>query len=141
MNNKKILVVDDDAVILKTLSIKLKSHGYDVLTATDGSEAVSIVRHQKPDLILLDISFPPDVAHGGGVGWDGFLILEWLHRMDEGMHVPIILITGGDPVKLKERSMKAGAVALFHKPIVHDELLTLISKTLGEDTAPSQAPA
>src|SRR5437773_11788864 len=61
MNRKKILVVDDDRVILKALSIKLNAKGYDVLTATDGSEAVTAVRTHKPDLILLDISFPPDL--------------------------------------------------------------------------------
>ena len=83
MNPKKILVVDDNAIILRTLSMKLKSSGYEVLTATDGAQAVSTVRREKPDLILLDISFPPDVAHGGGVPWDGFLILSWLQRLDD----------------------------------------------------------
>src|SRR5437773_1865670 len=103
MNPKKILVVDDNAVIIKTLSLKLKSAGYNVLTAMDGSEAVSSARHEKPDLILLDISFPPDVAHGGGVAWDGFRIIEWLHRIDEARNIPIIVITGGDASKYRER--------------------------------------
>src|SRR5213594_4756279 len=77
---KKILIVDDSIVILKTLSMKLKSSGYQVLTAADGATAVSTVRRERPDLILLDITFPPDVAHGGGVAWDGFLIISWLQR-------------------------------------------------------------
>src|SRR5690242_5558332 len=67
---KRILVVDDNKVILKAMAMKLKSSGYEVLMAEDGSEAVSTARQQKPDLILLDINFPPDVAHGGGVAWD-----------------------------------------------------------------------
>ena len=58
----KVLIVDDNEVIIKTLSMKLKSSGYDVIAATDGSEAVSAARRDKPDLIVLDISFPPDVA-------------------------------------------------------------------------------
>src|SRR6266404_4631354 len=77
MSRKKILIVDDSQIILKTLSFKLKGAGYEVITAADGGTAVSLVRTQRPDLILLDITFPPDVAHGGGVGWDGFLIMEW----------------------------------------------------------------
>ena len=57
---KKILVVDDDLVVLKAFTIKLKASNYDVLTASDGSTAVNLVRTQKPDAILLDIYFPDD---------------------------------------------------------------------------------
>ena len=134
MSRKKILVVDDNQVILRTISMKLTSEGYDVITAEDGSEAVSSVRREKPDLILLDISFPPDVAHGGGLAWDGFLIMEWLRRLEEGKNVPIIVITGGDPVKYKDRALAAGAVSFFHKPIDNDELLAIVAQTLGKST-------
>ncbi len=72
---KKLLVVDDNEVILKTISVKLKSAGFTVFTALEGADAVSLVRKEKPDLIVLDIGFPPDV---GGVPWDGFRIMEWL---------------------------------------------------------------
>ena len=135
MNRKKILVVDDDRVILKSLTIKLNARGYDVTTASDGGSALSAVRTQPPDLILLDISFPPDVGHGGGVAWDGFLIMTWLKRMEEAAHIPIIIITGGDPAKYEERARKIGATAFFHKPIDHDELFDVISKALGESPA------
>jgi CheY-like chemotaxis protein len=129
---KKILVVDDNALIVKTLSFKLKSGGYDAIAASDGSEAVTAVRREKPDLILLDISFPPDVAHGGGVAWDGFLIIDWLRRIDEAKKTPIIIISGSDPAKFEQRAKDAGALAYFHKPIDHDRLLTLIRSTLGD---------
>jgi DNA-binding response OmpR family regulator len=140
MAQKKILVVDDDVVIVNSLSSKLKASGYDVVTAVDGSEAVSITRHERPDLILLDITFPPDVAHGGGVPWDGFLIIQWLRRLDEGKDVPIIIITGADAAKYKDRALATGAVAFFHKPIDNDELLAAIRKALGEDE-PGAGPA
>ena len=138
MSRKKILVVDDNPVVLKVLDLKLRSSGYEVLSATDGSEAVRLARHEKPDLILLDISFPPDVAHGGGVGWDGFLIMDWLRRIDESIRIPVIVITGSDPAKYEKKALSAGAVAFFHKPVDHDELLEAIRKTLGE-TAPAAA--
>lgn len=131
MNRKKILVVDDNPVIITTLSMKLKSAGYDVITAVDGSEAVGSVRKEKPDLILLDISFPPDV---GGVPWDGFRIIEWLHRIDEAKNTPVIVITGGDTEKYKDRSLATGAVAFFKKPIDSNELLDVIKKTLNSDS-------
>jgi len=130
--SKKILVVDDNQVILKTLSFKLKSEGYQVLTADDGSVAISTARNEKPDLILLDILFPPDVSHGGGVPWDGFLIMEWLRRGDDGRNVPIIIISGADPAKYKDRSLAAGAVAFFQKPINNEELLAAIRKALSQ---------
>ena len=140
MNTKKILVVDDNRVILNTMSMKLRAAGYEVLTAEDGSAAVSAVRTQRPDLILLDISFPPDVAHGGGVAWDGFLIIEWFRRIEEVKQTPVIVISGGEPAKYKERALQAGAAEFFQKPIEPDELLGAIRRLRGENTPSTSAP-
>lgn len=141
MNRKRILIVDDSFVVLKTMSMKLTANGYDVVTAEDGSGAVSTVRKEKPDLILLDLSFPPNVAHGGGVAWDGFTIMTWLRRLEEARNIPIIVITGGDPVKYKDRALAAGAVNFFLKPINNDELLTVIRETLAKCAAEPQPTA
>jgi len=132
MNNKKILVVDDDAVIIRALTIKLKANGFDVVSARDGAEAVNAVRTQKPDLILLDLTFPADI---GSVSWDGFLIMDWLKRVDEAAHIPIVVITGGDRERYESRAIAAGATAFFHKPIIHDELLGLLRQTLHLESA------
>ena len=141
MSRKKILVVDDSLVILKTMSLKLTANGYDVITAEDGSTAVSAVRKEKPDLILLDLTFPPDVAHGGGVAWDGFLIMAWLRRLEEAKNIPIIVISGAEPVKFKDRALAAGATSFFHKPIDNDALLNIIRDTLAKSTVTAQPPA
>jgi DNA-binding response OmpR family regulator len=135
----KILIVDDNPVILKTLGMKLESSGFEVLAADEGAKAVSTVRREKPDLILLDICFPPDVGHGGGVAWDGFLILNWLRRMDEAVNTPIIIITGEDPAKHKQRCLSAGVAGFFSKPVDPDQLLQTIYQTLG--LAPVDEPA
>ena len=137
MNNKKILVVDDSWVILKVLSLKLKSAGYEVLTAPDGATAVSVARQHLPDLIVLDINLPPDVNQS----WDAFSLMQWLRRIDGLANVPIIIITSDDPAKFKERSLAAGAVAFFHKPIDHDELVATIRKSLGESSVEAQPTA
>lgn len=129
---KKILLVDDDAVILKTTSLRLQSQGYAVITAMDGAAAIRAVRSEKPDLILLDISFPPDVASGGSVSWDGFLIMSWLRRLGEARDIPFIVITGGDPAKYEARSLATGAMAFFHKPLDHHSLLSLIERTVAD---------
>jgi len=141
MSQRKILIVDDNEVILKTLSLKLRSNGYEVLTATDGAEAVGTIRRERPDLVLLDISFPPDVAHGGGVPWDGFLIMNWLRRIEEVKDIPIMVITGGDAAQYHDRALAAGAVAFFHKPIANEELLDAIHKVLGEQQGNGQSQA
>ena len=131
---KKILVVDDNEVILKTVSLKLQACGYQIITALDGSEAVAAARKETPDLILLDISFPPAVD---GVPWDGFRIMDWFRRLDPGKKVPIIIITGLEDMKNKERATSSGAVAFFHKPINHDDLLKVIRATLGGSDKPA----
>jgi two-component system, OmpR family, KDP operon response regulator KdpE len=138
MNRKKILVVDDSPLILKAMSMKLTANGYNVVTAEDGSAAVSAARQEKPDLILLDLSFPPDVAHGGGVAWDGFLIMNWLRRLEEAKDIPIVVITGGEPAQFRDRALAAGAANFFHKPIDNDALLAVIRQTLGEEPAETQ---
>ena len=136
-----ILIVDDNEVVLKTLSMKLTANDYEVVTALDGSQALSVVRRQRPDLILLDISFPPDVGHGGGVPWDGFRMIEWFSRMDEVKTTPVIIITAGDAATYKDRALAAGAAAFFHKPINNDELLATINKILGTHVEETTAPA
>jgi CheY-like chemotaxis protein len=130
MSQKKILIIDDSLVVLKALSGLLQARGYSVLTAQDASVALLTVRREIPDLILLDINFPLDVGSGGGLGWDGFQIMGWLRRMDEAKEVPIIIITGDDPAKYKDRCRAPEVVGCFRKPVDHEELLAVIRKTL-----------
>jgi DNA-binding response OmpR family regulator len=123
----KILVVDDDKVVVMALTLKLQSNGYQVISAGDGATAVSLVRNEKPDLVILDINFPPDI----GMSWDGFNILEWFRSLPEAQLVPVILITGEDSPKHKGRAASVGAAAFFQKPIKTEELLATIRKILA----------
>ena len=137
--NRKLLVVDDNPVVLKAFELKMKSLGFQVLTATDGSGAVSVARQEQPDLIVLDINFPPDVG-SSGLQWDGFNIMEWMRRFREVAEIPVIIITSGDPVKFKPRALAGGAAAFFQKPINHEEFLIAVRRILGQNkTAQSQA--
>jgi CheY-like chemotaxis protein len=130
---KKILVVDDDQIILKTLSIVLNSNGYQVFTASDGPGAISIVNRDRPDLIILDIMFPPDTANVGGALQDGFYIIQWMRRMGEAKDIPIIIISADKSPKCKEQAVAAGAVGFFNKPIDRIALVANIRSVLGED--------
>jgi two-component system response regulator GlrR len=133
-SGKRILLVDDDPVVLGALSMKLKSQGYQVVTANDGSQAIGVTRKEKPDLMLLDVCFPPDVAHGGGVPWNGFLIQEWLQRLEGFKNVPVIFISAADRADYKQRATTSGARAFFQKPINNDLLLQAIDQAFtGQD--------
>jgi CheY-like chemotaxis protein len=124
----KILVVDDNNLEAKVISFKLRAGGYLAVTAQDGAEAISAARKEEPDLILLDINFPPGLS--GAMG-DGVHIMEWLHRLDATRGIPIIVITSSEDLKEKERALTAGAAAFFRKPINHDELHKAIQEILS----------
>lgn len=131
MNGKRVLIVEDNPVDQRALKNKLKAEGFEVLVAEDGAAAVSTARREKPDVICLDMLYPPDVAHGGGVPWDGFLIMNWLRRLEEVKDIPVIFITGADPQKYRHRALSAGAAHFFSKPFNGDELMSAISKALA----------
>ncbi len=133
-------MVDDDRVILRTLSMLLSANGYQVFTAADGPGAVSVVSTHKPDLILLDLLFPPDAMNVGGALQDGFFIMEWLRRMGEAENIPIIIISADHSQKDRQRALDAGAVAFFSKPIDRVALLEAIHATFGENM-PHEMPA
>ncbi|MGA2278943.1 MAG: response regulator [Verrucomicrobiota bacterium] len=126
---QKILVVDDNPIILRVLSSAFKARGYEVFTAVDGPEAFIIVSREQPDLILLDIFFPPDLFQSGNT-WDAFKIMNWLQRMGgpQAKHIPVIIMSGADPGEIKDRCLAAGAVDYFQKPIQMPELLEAIQQ-------------
>ena len=131
---KKIMVVDDNEIVLKTISFKLRAAGFEPVPALDGLEALALARREALDLILLDINFPPDVY---GEPWDGFRILKWLRQLDNVRNVPVIIISGSEAADDKEQAEKNGVTAFFRKPIDHADLLSVIQETL--ETAPVSA--
>jgi CheY-like chemotaxis protein len=131
-SSRKILVVDDNPVLLRALSMALSARGYEVFTAVDASEAFGFARMEKLDLILLDIFFPPDIMQSG-MTWDAFRIIEWMHRVGVAEGVPVMVISGAEPAEFEDRCLDAGAVAFFHKPINMPELLGTIYQLFNPD--------
>lgn len=137
MSAKKILVVDDNLIIVKALQIKLAEAGFVALSASVPNEAIGVVRRERPDLILLDLNFPSDF---GGVDWNGFLIMQWLRRMEESRNIPVVIITGTDSAKNRERATELGVTAFFTKPIDNNRLIEVIQQILAQAaTAPATA--
>jgi CheY-like chemotaxis protein len=136
MKGYRILIVDDDNVALNALSTKLAGEGFIVMTADDGGAALASMREANPDLILTNMSFARDVGHGGGVPWDGILLMNWIHRTTPD--VPVIIIAeSGDP-EVRKRAIAAGAAGFFQKPVNSDEMLDTIRQAL---IAPRQTAA
>src|SRR5438477_3373902 len=130
MSSKKILVVEDDKPSAVVLTHKLKGSGYTVVSAADGATAVHLVGTEHPDLIILDLGLPA-LDPFSGPNWDGFSVIDWLHRSRPTEPIPIIVVTAWDPMRAKKRALDAGAIAYFQKPVPFDELLTAIKNALG----------
>lgn len=129
-NAPKILVADDSLIIQKTVLMALKQEGYQVLVSRDISEILSTVRREKPDVILLDLSYPLDADYVGGPSQDGFFVIEWLRRTSGSEKVPIIIISAADPATYQNQVQAYGIAACFRKPLNRVELLTAIQVAL-----------
>jgi CheY-like chemotaxis protein/DNA-directed RNA polymerase subunit RPC12/RpoP len=104
----KILCVDDDDLLLASLSSLLSAHDFQPLTANDGPSGMEMAKRERPELILLDILMP---------GLDG---LEACRRLRADAHlreVPIIIMTAMEDPKLNVKAFKAGATLALHKPL------------------------
>jgi CheY-like chemotaxis protein len=126
----RILVIDDNPIIQRTMYFILRDRGYQVTMTGEIAEALQIVHKEAPHLILLDINFPPDASLGGGGVRDGFWALDWMRRMDELHGVPIVIISGDDPVTASPRAQAAGAAAYLHKPIDKETLVLTVAELL-----------
>lgn len=114
----KILVVEDDKTLLDVLKYNLTKEGYDVVTATDGAQALEIARSQKPELIVLDIMLPELSG------------LEVCRILRKDTTVPILMLTAkGDEVD-KIVGLEVGADDYMTKPFSMRELLARIRAML-----------
>jgi two-component system, cell cycle response regulator DivK len=139
MSAKKILVVEDDRPSAAILAYKLKASGYAVVVAPDCASAVTMARAEKPDLMILDLGLPSKDPFSGP-NWDGFGVIDWLHRTQPDEAIPTIVVTAWSPVKAKQRALDAGAIAYFQKPVPYKDLLVTIGNVLGASSAPTESP-
>jgi CheY-like chemotaxis protein len=119
---KTVLLVDDDNVFLLTIGVRLKSMGYTVHAAKDAVNAISAVRKNNPDVIVLDVSLPAG---------DGFMVAERLQKLISTAATPIIFVTASENPSLRERAMKLGAVEFLNKPFEATTLADAIESALS----------
>jgi DNA-binding response OmpR family regulator len=121
MNLKKILVVDDEVDLVKTIQFSLEVEGYTVLVSNDGEDALSQARKESPDLILLDIMLPK---------LDGYKVCRLLKFDERYKHIPILMMTAKTQEKDKVLGIETGADEYITKPFDMDELMEKIKAYL-----------
>jgi len=122
MAGEKILIVDDDQDIRRLLGVRLKTKGYDTVFAGDAISAVNQARHERPDLILLDLGLPAG---------DGFVVMERLKAIPALEGIPVIVVSARDPQIESDHLVEAGVDVFFRKPFDYDELVLAIERALG----------
>jgi twitching motility two-component system response regulator PilH len=118
MSIKKILIVDDSATDREVLSTVLLHHGFRVITAADGQQAIDFACTEFPDLILMDIVMPRV---------NGFQATRTLGRNPLTNHIPIIMCSNLHQEADRVWGLRQGAHAYLEKPIKPKQLLDIIA--------------
>lgn len=116
----KILIIDDDESIRKTLESYLKKLSYAVFTASNGIEGIETAEKEHPDLVITDIRMP---------GADGFEVLKRVKEIDD--HIHVIIITAYDDMNSTVKAMQKGAYDYIEKPLEIDKLKIIIKRALN----------
>jgi len=119
---KKILVVEDEPIILKFVSFRLEQAGYEILTASDGEKALRLIKENKPDLVLLDVLIPR---------LNGYEVTRQVKEDESLKQIYIILFTASDPFIVQEKIKEVMADGYIIKPFDADKLLETIKGFIG----------
>jgi DNA-binding NtrC family response regulator len=117
---KKILVIDDDEILLKGVSLYLSANGYSVLSTADGPQGIMIYKSEKPDVVMLDIGLP---------SLDGLEVLKKIIEYDP--KAKIIIASGYGSPNTINQALKDGAYAFIDKPFDIEEFKKLLNEALG----------
>ena len=122
MENKTILLVDDEPDILQVLKSGLKVLGFTVITAANGNDAIISAMEQRPDLIVLDILMP---------GMDGGEVARKLQEIPETKNIPVIFLTGMFPKRERQEFHIVNGNIMLDKPYEIEGLFIAIKKLLN----------
>jgi twitching motility two-component system response regulator PilG len=115
----KVMVIDDSKTIRRTAETLLKKAGCEVLTATDGFEALALIADGNPDLIFVDIMMPR---------LDGYQTCALIKRNESYRHIPVIMLSSKDGLFDRAKGRIVGSEQYLTKPFTRDELLGAIRR-------------
>jgi two-component system, OmpR family, KDP operon response regulator KdpE len=122
----KILIVDDEPQITRVLKTTLSSRGYSARTASDGDDAVQVIKEWSPDLVITDLRMP---------NMDGIQLCRHLRMKSQ---IPIIVLSVRGEERTKVEALDAGADDYVTKPFSTNELLARVRATLRRATSPPE---
>jgi two-component system, NtrC family, nitrogen regulation response regulator NtrX len=117
----RILVIDDEAEIRRSVRMILEYEGYDVIDASSGPEGVALAERESPDLIFLDVKMP---------GMDGLEALQRIKAANDA--IPVVIISGHGTVSTAVEATKAGAFDFIEKPLATERVLVTIRNALDQ---------
>ncbi len=115
MNQKQILIVDDEDDIAEMLSFEFSRHNYAVTTCGDGIRALKLIQAQKPDLLIIDVVMPK---------MNGFLLVQELEK--QAYDFPIVIVSGAYAQQSKNLSTTLKLLGVFPKPFSVGEIIGLV---------------
>ncbi len=118
----RVLVVDDDPSIVKLIEINLKIEGYEVVTATDGSDALDEVARQIPDAIVCDLMMPVT---------DGYTVLRTLRIDPATKKIPFVIVSAKSLPEEIQKALEMGADRYITKPFDPGKLVVVVGSLLG----------
>ena len=116
------LLLVDDCVAEREFYANALETEFNILTASRGSDGVTLALNERPDLVLLDVKMP---------GMDGWTTCTYIKSHPDTADIPVVLLTGTDDVDLTQHAVAVGASALLTKPCPPDKLRNTIRQTLG----------
>ena len=119
----RVLAVDDSPTILEMIRAILVAGGYEVITASDGQEALNAARSEAPDLILLDVMLPK---------LDGYRVCRLLKFDQNYKNIPIIMLTSKAEEQSVVTGIRTGADQYLTKPIEPERLLSAVADELSK---------
>jgi two-component system alkaline phosphatase synthesis response regulator PhoP len=122
MSDKKILVVDDEPLVVRTLTFVLGKEGYKVTTAVNGEEAISRVQESKPNLMFLDVMMPKK---------NGYEVCKELRKNSNYSDIHIIMLSAKGQETDKEMALTAGANEFMTKPFSPSAVVVRVKELLG----------
>jgi CheY-like chemotaxis protein len=128
----KVLIVEDNELSRDMLSRRLRRKGYEVIVAVDGSEGISLVIGQKPDIVLMDLSLPD---------MDGWEATRRLKQNPDTHQIPIIALTAHAMSGDREKALDAGCDEYDTKPIDLRRLLSKINRFVDDPEGGSPDPS
>ena len=121
---KRILVVDDEIGALTLIGIMLERGGFEVVKAKEAEQALVVLDHDKPDLIILDVMMP---------GMDGIELCRVLRQRQDTVQTPVLILSARGDAKSVMSGMDAGASDYLPKPILHHDLVAKVRRMLDLD--------